>query len=154
MSTVPDTELVISRVFNAPREAVYRAFVDPDQIAQWFGPVGWSVPRETIDQDVRVGGHQRFAMVNDTNPDERSPVDAVFVELVENELIVATERWEGVPDMQDGGVMQFRVEFHDQGDGTTRIELRQGPYTAEIRDMADMGWESSFTKLDTLLAGA
>ena len=154
MSTAPDTQLVISRVFNAPREAVFRAFTDPDQLSRWFGPVGWSVPRETIDQDVRPGGHQRFAMVNDANPEERSPVDAVFVEVIENELIVATERWDGVPDMPDGSVMEFRIEFHDLGDGTTRIELRQGPYTAQVRDMADMGWESSFTKLDALLAAA
>ena len=38
-----NTELVIIRVFDAPRELVYRAFTDPDQISQWFGPVGWSV---------------------------------------------------------------------------------------------------------------
>lgn len=153
-TTTPDTELVITRVFNAPREAVYRAFVDPDQIAQWFGPVGWSVPRDTIDMDVRPGGHQRFTMVNDEDPSKASPVSATFVEVIENELVVAEERWEGVPGMQDGGVMTFRVEFHDQGDGSTRIELRQGPYTAQMREMADMGWGSSFTKLDALLAAA
>ena len=37
-------ELVIEREFDAPREAVYRAFVDPDQLAAWFGPVGCSEP--------------------------------------------------------------------------------------------------------------
>ena len=82
-----------------------------------------------------------------------SPVNATFAEVVENELLVAEERWEGVSGMQDGGVMQMRLEFHDQGDGTTRLVLRQGPYTAEMQKMADMGWESSFTKLDALLAG-
>lgn len=151
MSTTPDTELVITRIFNAPREAVYRAFTDPDQLAAWFGPVGWSVPRDTIDQDVRVGGHQRFVMVNDGDPAQTSPVSSTFIEVIENELLVAEERWEGVPGMQDGGVMQARLEFHDEGDGTTRLELRQGPYTAEIHKMAGMGWESSFTKLDVLL---
>ena len=49
-------ELVITRIFDAPRELVYRAFIDPDQLAQWFGPVGWSVPRDTVDIDARVGG--------------------------------------------------------------------------------------------------
>lgn len=151
MSTTPDTELVITRIFNAPREAVYRAFTDPDQLAAWFGPVGWSVPRDTIDQDVRVGGHQRFVMVNDGDTAQTSPVSSTFIEVIENELLVAEERWEGVPGMQDGGVMQARLEFHDEGDGTTRLELRQGPYTAEIHKMAGMGWESSFTKLDVLL---
>lgn len=153
MSTTPDTELVIERIFNAPREAVYRAFIDPDQIAQWFGPVGWSCPRETVDIDARVGGHQRMTMVSDDDPTRRSPVNATFSEVIENELLVGEERWEGVPGMQDGGVMQMRLEFHDEGDGTTRLVLRQSPYTVEMREMADMGWKSSFTKLDTLLAG-
>ena len=151
MTTTPDRELVITRVFRAPRELVYRAFVDPDQLAAWFGPVGYSVPRDTVDVDTRVGGHQRFTMVSDADHTQRSPVDATFVEVVENELLVGEERWDGVPGMQDGGVMQLRLEFHDLGDGTTRLELRQGPYTGEMEGMARMGWESSFTKLDALL---
>ena len=151
-ATTPDTELVVTRIFNAPREAVYRAFTDPDQLAAWFGPVGYSVPRETVDQDIRVGGYQRFTMVNDEDPTQASPVDATFTEVVENELLVGEERWEGVQGLQDGGVMAVRLEFHDQGDGTTRLELRQGPYTVKFKEMASMGWESSFTKLDALLA--
>jgi uncharacterized protein YndB with AHSA1/START domain len=147
-----DRELVITRIFEAPRELVYKAFTDPDQLAQWFGPVGYSVPRDTVDIDLRVGGHQRFTMVSDTDPDEKSPVNATFTEIVENELIVGSEEWEGVPGMQEGGRMSVRLEFHDE-DGKTRLVLRQGPYSAEVEDMARQGWESSFTKLDALLAG-
>jgi uncharacterized protein YndB with AHSA1/START domain len=147
-----DKELVITRVFDAPRELVYRAFVDPDQIAQWFGPVGYSVPRESVDMDVRPGGHQRLVMVNDEDPEQRSPVDATFKTVVENELIEGTEEWEGVPELQGGGTMTMRIEFHDEGGGKTRLVVRQGKYTAEMEGMARMGWESSFTKLDKLLA--
>ena len=147
-----DRELVITRVFDAPRELVYKAFVDPDQVAQWFGPVGFSVPRETVDIDARVGGHQRFVMVSDSDPDMKSPVNATFTEVVENELLAGSEEWEGVPGRQGGGRMTFRIEFHDDG-GKTRLVLRQGPYTADAHDMAGQGWESSFTKLDALLAG-
>jgi len=148
----PDQELVITRIFNAPRELVYRAFTDPDQLAQWFGPVGFSVPRETVDLDVRTGGHQRFTMVSDQDPNMTSPVNARFTEVVENELIVGTEDWEGVPGQQESSGMYLRIEFHDEG-GKTRLVLRQGRYTAEMVQMATAGWESSFTKLDTLLAG-
>lgn len=146
-------ELVIERVFDAPREIVYQAFVDPDQISQWFGPVGYSVPRDTIEIDVRVGGHQRFTMVNDENPEEASPVNATFEEVVPNELLVGVEEWEGVPGMMDGGKMTMRLEFHDEDGGKkTRIILHQGPYTPEVHDMAREGWESSFTKLDAIIA--
>ena len=50
----------ITRIFDAPRELVYQAFTDPDQLAQWFGPVGCSVPRDSIEIDARPGGHLRF----------------------------------------------------------------------------------------------
>jgi len=144
-------ELVITRIFDAPRELVYRAFTDPDQLAQWFGPVGYSVPRDTVEIDARVGGHQRFVMVSDQNPDDRSAVNARFVEVVENELLVGKETWEGVPELP-AAEMYMRLEFHDEG-GKTRLVLRQGPYTEEIEGMAREGWSSSFTKLDRLLAG-
>jgi uncharacterized protein YndB with AHSA1/START domain len=141
-------ELVITRVFDAPRELVYRAFTDPDQLAQWFGPVGFSVPRQTVDIDARVGGHQRFTMVSDDGQ-MTSPVNATFTEVVENELLVGTETW----DMPGHGptTMTTRLEFHDE-DGGTRLVVRQAPHRPEMADMARQGWESSFTKLDRLLA--
>jgi uncharacterized protein YndB with AHSA1/START domain len=144
-------ELVITRVFDAPRELVYRAFIDPDELAQWFAPVGWSVPRDSVSVDVRVGGQQVFTMVNDDDPSQTSPVRGVFTEVVENELLVATED----VDMSDGASTEkfsLRLEFHDEGGGKTRIVLRQGPYSPEIKSNARVGWESSFTKLDALLA--
>lgn len=58
-------EISVSRVFDAPRELVYRAFVDPDQLCQWFGPAGFSVPCETVQGDVRAGGFQRFVLVSE-----------------------------------------------------------------------------------------
>jgi uncharacterized protein YndB with AHSA1/START domain len=144
-------ELVIHRIFDAPRALVYRAFTDPDQIAAWFGPVGWSVPRETVSVDPRPGGEQRFVMVNDADPEMRSPAVGRFTEVVENELLVGTE------DVATGsgpasGAMYLRLEFHDEGGNKTRLVLRQGPYAPEIESQARDGWNSSFTKLDALLA--
>jgi uncharacterized protein YndB with AHSA1/START domain len=63
------TELHIERVFDVPRELVWKAFTDPDQVAAWFGPVGYSVPRDSVEIDLSVGGHQRFTMV----PTTRAP---------------------------------------------------------------------------------
>jgi uncharacterized protein YndB with AHSA1/START domain len=141
------TDLVITRIFDAPRDMVYRAFVDPEQLAAWFGPVGWSVPRDTVDIDARTGGHQRFTMVSDEDPDMRSVVDGTFTEVVENELLIGEQRLDD-PDIGDF-VMQLRIEFHDE-DGKTRMVLRQGPFDPEIERNAHQGWNSSFTKLDAL----
>ncbi|MGC4805635.1 SRPBCC family protein [Micromonospora sp. DT233] len=145
--------LVITRIFDAPRELVYRAFTDPDQFAAWFGPVGWSVPRETVSIDARAGGRQSFTMVNDADPSLTSPADGTFVEVVENELLVAHEEVHDFPGIPDGTVMEMRIELHDEGDGKTRLVLRQGPYPVEIETDARQGWGSSFGKLDALLAG-
>jgi uncharacterized protein YndB with AHSA1/START domain len=145
-------EIAISRIFNAPRELVFQAFVDPDQLAQWFGPVGASVPRDTIAVEARVGGHLRFVMTTD-DMTIRNPIDATFTEVIQNELLVADMRAEGVPGVEGTLGATLRLEFHDEGDSKTRLELRQGPFDQEIGDQTKDGWESSFTKLDALLAG-
>jgi uncharacterized protein YndB with AHSA1/START domain len=150
MTAEASQELVISRVFDAPRELVYRAFIDPDQLAQWFGPVGFSVPRESVEIDPRPGGVERFVMVSDEDPTMTSPVNARFTEVIENELIVGVEA--GAADGPPGaGPMTMRLEFHDEAAGRTRVELRQGPFSAEFANQTREGWLSSFTKLDKLL---
>jgi uncharacterized protein YndB with AHSA1/START domain len=145
-------QLAISRVFDAPRELVYQAFVDADQLAQWFGPVGFSVPRDTIAVDPRTGGYQRLVMVSDDDSTVRSPVDATFTEVIENRLIVGEQSVEGIPGFEGTAKMTLRLEFHDEASGRTRLELRQGPFTEEMRAGSHEGWMSSFTKLDNVLA--
>ncbi|GGJ94876.1 hypothetical protein GCM10010123_25900 [Pilimelia anulata] len=146
------SELIIDRTFDAPVALVYRAFTDPDQLAQWFGPVGWSVPRDSVDVDPRVGGHQRLTMVSDEDPTQQSPVDATFTEVEENRLLVGVQRVTGVPGLADGD-LTLRVEFHDEGGAKTRVVIRQGPFTPEFEEMTRQGWTSSFTKLERVLAG-
>ena len=144
-------ELTISRIFDAPPELVYRAFVDPDQLCLWFGPLGFSVPCETVQIDARVGGFQRFVMISDDDPTERSSIDATFTEVVENELLVGHQDVEGIPGTTGTVRFRLRLEFHEEPGGKTRLELRQGPFHEPLEDDTKTGWESSFTKLDSLL---
>ncbi|GAA0815068.1 SRPBCC family protein [Spirilliplanes yamanashiensis] len=141
----PVAELAVSRFLAAPRPAVWRALTDPDLLAAWFGPVGFSVPRDTVDVDVRVGGHQRLVMVSDDDPSVTSPVDATFTEVVPGEVLAGEETLPG------GAVMTLRQELADEGDGT-RLTLRQGPFADELVGPATAGWESAWTRLDGLLA--
>lgn len=151
MTTGMRYELAISRVFDAPRELVYRAFVDPDQLAQWFGPVGFVVPRDTVGIDARAGGYQRFVMVSADDPSVRSPVDATLTEVIENELLVGEQRVTGIPGTEGTVTMRLRLEFHEEPGGKTRLELRQGPFSEQLEADSRDGWNSSFTKLDRLL---
>jgi uncharacterized protein YndB with AHSA1/START domain len=152
MTAEPMYELEISRIFNAPRDLVYQAFTDPDQLAQWFGPIGWVVPRDTVEVDARPGGHQRFVMVNADDSSQRSPVSATFTQVVTNELLVGEQSVEGIPGFEGMATMTLRLEFHEEPGGKTRLELRQGPFTHQLEERSREGWNSSFGKLDDLLA--
>jgi uncharacterized protein YndB with AHSA1/START domain len=145
------SELTISRSFDAPPELVYRAFVDADQLPQWFGPVGYSVPYESVQSDAEVGGHQRLVMVNDDDPRDRSTIDTTFTEVVENQLLAGHQDVDGIPGTTGTVRFQIRLEFYAEPGGKTRLELRQGPFREPVGDDAVKGWESSFTRLDSLL---
>jgi len=144
-------EITLTRIFDAPPELVYRAFVDPDQLGQWFGPVGFSVPYESVHIDARPGGYQRLVMVSDDDPSERSTINATFSEVVENELLAGHQEVEGIPGTTGSVRLHFRLEFHAEPDGKTRLELRQGPFAEPLGNDSKTGWESSFTRLDSLL---
>jgi uncharacterized protein YndB with AHSA1/START domain len=151
MTQATTHEITLTRVFDAPPELVYRAFVDPDQLGQWFGPVGFSVPYESVHIDARPGGYQRLVMVSDDDPSMRSPIDATFSEVVENELLVGHQDVTGIPGTSGTVRFHLRLEFHPEPGGKTRLELRQGPFTEQMGNDSKAGWESSFTKLDSLL---
>jgi uncharacterized protein YndB with AHSA1/START domain len=145
-------EITISRVFDAPAELVYRAFVDPDQLCLWFGPLGYSVPCETVQIDARPGGFQRFVIINDDDPTQRSAVETTLTEVVENKLLVSHDEVTGIPGSTGTTRYRLSLEFHEENGGRqTRLELRQGPFADNLGDEAKTGWEGSFTKLDSLL---
>jgi uncharacterized protein YndB with AHSA1/START domain len=142
-----DQEVLITRIFEAPRERVFRAWTDPDEVAAWFGPAHMDTPRERIRIDLRVGGRYELTMV-------RRDGGAVFsigyeiLELVEPELIVL--RSDPMPGMHDPLVV--RVELHDHGD-KTRMTLSDSPYPPASRGGAEAGWSAAFDKLARLVAG-
>jgi uncharacterized protein YndB with AHSA1/START domain len=145
-------EITISRIFDAPPELVYRAFVDPDQLCLWFGPLGYSVPCETVEIDARPGGFQRFIIISDDDPTQRSAVETTLSEVVENELLVSHDEVTGIPGTTGSVRYRLRLEFHEEGGGKqTRLELRQGEFAEGMGSEAKTGWEGSFTKLDSLL---
>jgi uncharacterized protein YndB with AHSA1/START domain len=154
-STAQGATLVMTRTFDAPRELVFKAFIDPDQLTQWFGPVGVSTPREGIEVDPRVGGVWRMTMIMDEDEDEdgaRSPIDAVITRFVEPELLEARISAEAMDRESTHLDVSMTLTFEDDG-GKTRLTLRQGPFPSQgFTDQTQEGWESSFTKLDALLA--
>jgi uncharacterized protein YndB with AHSA1/START domain len=149
----PETpQLAVAHMCDAPRELVYRAFTDPDHLAAWWGPIGNSLPRDTIEFDVRTGGYQRWTEVNAAEPDLRVHIyiDLTNVtpgELLEGVIQVTGRLQEGIEPFET----RFRVEFHDEPDGRTRLENRQ--WLAEhLAGPSEQGWLEAFSKLDAMLA--
>jgi uncharacterized protein YndB with AHSA1/START domain len=152
-----DTEapqIVISRVFDAPRELVYRAFTDPDHLAAWWGPIGNSLPRDQIEFDVRPGGYQRWTEVFPDQPDLRVHIYVDLTDVADGELLDGVMHVTGqLPDGTEPFETRFRVEFHDEADGRTRLEIRQW-LPAHLAAPSEHGWSEAFTKLDATLSGA
>lgn len=140
-----DQQVLITRIFNAPRAQVFAAWTDPEQVAQWFGPEHYDTPRENIRIDLRVGGRYELTMVQ-RDGDAEHAIGYEILELVEPELLVL--RSDPIPGMHEPTVV--RVEFHDHGP-KTRTTLSDGPYPA-AGSHAEAGWNSAFNKLDSLLS--
>jgi uncharacterized protein YndB with AHSA1/START domain len=150
MSDAPatqDQQVLITRIFDAPRELVFAAWTDPDQVALWFGPEQFDTPRESVEIDLRVGGRFALTMVQRDGGREFA-VGYEIIELVEPELIVL--RSDPMPEMGMHEPTITRVEFNDHG-AKTRMTLSDGPYPAG-RDHAEAGWTAAFDNLAALVA--
>jgi uncharacterized protein YndB with AHSA1/START domain len=146
-STAADQEVVITRILDAPRAQVFQAWLDPDEVAAWYGPEHFDTPRERIRIDPRVGGRYELTMVRRDGGGEFA-IGYEILELVEPELLVL--RSDPMPQMGMHEPTITRVELEELG-GRTRMTLTDGPY-AESRH-AEAGWIAAFDKLAALVAG-
>lgn len=131
MSTSTDAasrEIVITRVFDAPRERVWRAWADPEQVVKWWGPRGFSTTSDR--REFKAGGVWRHTMIG---PDGvEYPNLARFEEIVEPERIVYTNG--GGKKGASGVSMRTTVTFKDVG-GKTELSIRHVFDTAAQRDV-------------------
>jgi uncharacterized protein YndB with AHSA1/START domain len=146
--TAGDQEVLITRIVDAPRERVFRAWTDPDEVAEWYGPEHMDAPRERIRIDPRVGGRWELTMVQRGGVAEFT-IGYDILELVEPELIVL--RSDPMPEIGMHEPTVVRVEFHDHG-AKTRMTLSDGPYPAG-GGHAEAGWKAALDKLATLVDG-
>jgi uncharacterized protein YndB with AHSA1/START domain len=144
-----DREVLITRIFEAPRERVFRAWTDPDEVAAWYGPEHVDTPRERIRIDLRVGGRYELTMVPRGGGAEFA-IAYEIVELVEPELIVL--RSDPMPEVGMHQPTVVRVEFHDHG-AKTRMTLTDGPFPPEGRGHAEAGYAAALDKLAKLVEG-
>jgi uncharacterized protein YndB with AHSA1/START domain len=140
-------ELDIVRVFDAPRELVWAAWTDPDQIWLWWGPAGMHTPRETVELDVRPGGVFRITMVQ-TETGAEFPSDMRYT------VVDAPQTLGFAWDGQRGiGAGRSTVTFTDLG-GKTEVVNHFAGYTNDvIQGFMVQGTNEQFDKLAGHLAG-
>jgi len=125
--TMPsDREIVMSRVFDAPRELVFKAYTDPNLIPQWWGLRSSTTIVDKM--DVRPGGVWRFIQ-RDANGNEYG-FNGEYQEIVPPERLVNTFEWEGMP----GHIIVDSATFEALPDGKTRLTVTSLFASVEDRD--------------------
>ncbi|HEY8672199.1 MAG TPA: SRPBCC family protein [Candidatus Dormibacteraeota bacterium] len=125
--TLPtDTQILITRDFDAPRHLVYKAWTTPELIKRW-----WSGDRGTVtlaEVDLRVGGTWRYVMT--ANQGFEVAFHGEYKEIVPNERIVATEVFEGMPEGE-----ALTTNTFTEKDGRTTLTMLSEHSSQMIRDM-------------------
>jgi uncharacterized protein YndB with AHSA1/START domain len=145
----PDAEgITITRVFDAPRELVFKAWTEPERFVRWFGLGDSEVPLSTIAMDVRPGGAWRATMF--AGPDRyQIQWRGVYHEVVEPERLVFT-----ITDQPDGEQEVVTVILTDLGDDKTEMVFHQGGghLPPDEYPRAKQGWSGFFERLAEYLA--
>jgi uncharacterized protein YndB with AHSA1/START domain len=142
--------ITMTRVFDAPRERVWKEWTEPERFADWFGGSEAEVPVSTVTMDVTEGGALRARMFAGPRRHEIQ-WKGTFHEVIEPERLVFT-----ISDQpgDDEGELVI-VVLTDLGDGRTEMYFEQrGRMAAEQYKRAEEGWGSFFDRMDERLAGA
>ena len=136
-------ELTITRVFDAPRELVFRCMIEPEHLTHFWGPVGVSTPIENITVDPRPGGVFETIMINDADGSEY-PSRGVFVEVTAPERLVWSEPNSG---------MTTTSTFVQLDNGRTEVRIHQTNVPEMYRSPeAQAGFKSSLDRFAAYLA--
>ena len=145
-------ELTLTRLIDAPREKVYRAWTEPELMKRWFAPLPFTTP--AVEVDLRPGGANCIVM---RDPDGKDyPNRGVYLEVVENEKLVVTDAYTSAWVPSGKPFMTLVLTFEDEG-GKTRYTARVLHWTeADRKAHEDMGfhqgWSQCTDQLEALVA--
>jgi uncharacterized protein YndB with AHSA1/START domain len=147
-----DRELVLTRLIDAPRAKVYRAWTDPELLKQWFAPKPYTTP--VAELNVRPGGANLVVM---RSPDGNDmPNRGVYLEVVENERLVVTDAYVETWQPSAKPFMTLILTFEDEG-GKTRYTARVRHWSVADREAHKKmgfhtGWGICTDQLEALVA--
>ena len=151
-AAISDRELVLSRLIDAPREKLFRAWTEPALLKQWFAPLPYTTP--VVELDLRPGGASLVVM---RDPDGREfPNRGVYLEIVKNERIVFTDAYTKAWEPSEKPFMTVILTFADES-GKTRYTARVLHWTVADRETHEQmgfhkGWGICADQLAALAA--
>jgi uncharacterized protein YndB with AHSA1/START domain len=147
-----DRELMLTRLIDAPREKVYRAWTDANLLKQWFAPLPYTTP--VAELDVRPGGANLIVM---RGPDGKDMANrGVYLDVVPNERLVFTDAYTKAWEPSEKPFMTVVLAFGDEG-GKTRYTARVRHWTVADREVHEkmgfhQGWGICADQLTALVA--
>lgn len=148
-----DRELILTRIINAPREKLFRAWTEAELLKQWFAPKPWTTPKAEL--DVRSGGASLVVM---RGPDGKDmPCPGVYLEVVPNAKLVFTDAYTEAWQPSAHPFMTVELTFEDAGDGKTKYTARVLHWTVADREKHEQmgfhgGWGLCADQLAALAA--
>ncbi|HKP25757.1 MAG TPA: SRPBCC domain-containing protein [Dongiaceae bacterium] len=144
---IEERTLVLTRIFDAPRALLFKVWTQPEHLARWWGPRGYTLM--TYKTDVRVGGSYRFGVRSPENTEHWA--HGTYHEVAPPEKLVFTYAWEN-PDGSPKHDTTVTLTFAEQ-DGKTKLTLKQTLFESVTAcDLHRGGWSSSFDSLNEYLA--
>ena len=144
MSSTTGT-VTLHRVFRAPPDRVYRAFIDPDAMAKWLPPHGFT--GRVLSMEARVGGSYRMQFTNFSNGQSHA-FGGTYLELVPGERIVHTDSFD---DPNLPGEMRTTITFRPVLVGTEVTAVQEGIPAVIPTEMCYLGWQESLQLLALLI---
>jgi uncharacterized protein YndB with AHSA1/START domain len=144
----PERVLIITRIFDAPRELVFKAWTDPRHLVHWMGPRGFK--STVLRSDLRVGGAYRFHMLGPAGDDHWT--QGVFREIAEPERLVMAGSWADADGNPTTPETMLTITFDEYEGNKTRLTLRQAIFESiTARNEHQGGWNSSLDRLGEYL---
>ena len=138
--------LHLERTLQAPTERVFAACVEPEKLAEWWGPAGFTT--QSVELDAREGGRYRITMQPPEG--EAFHLRGEYLEVDRPRRLVYTFEWEE-PDPDDQETV-VTLSFLDDHEGT-KLVLDQGPFATEARyALHEAGWTETLERLEQFLA--
>ena len=151
-SPAGNRDLVLTRLIDAPRAKVYKAWIDPELLKQWFAPLPYTTP--VAELDVRPGGASLIVMRSPDGMDMPNP--GIYLEVVENEKLVFTNAYTKAWEPSEKPFMTVILTFENEG-GKTRYTALVRHWTVADREAHEKmgfhkGWGQCADQLAALVA--